>query len=166
METPEAPREGNAASLGRSAEAHGLAAARWVGKGDEQRGLTRLAFGVAAGAFVSLYFPWLGFGGHDELGWSVPVASIYGSLALGVVLVALLSFAGAWTSRGSELVAFCLVSGAGLLGVSAFVNLRLGSFFPAGFSHFEYGAWLGLVFAVLLILLAALLLAGFWRTAP
>jgi hypothetical protein len=37
VETPEAPREGNAARLGKSAEARGLAGASWVGRGDEQR---------------------------------------------------------------------------------------------------------------------------------
>jgi hypothetical protein len=63
-------------------------------------------------------------------------------------------------------VAFCLTAAAGLFGVSAFVNLRWGSLLPQGFSYFEYGAWLGLVFALLLILLAALRLAGLWRPAP
>jgi hypothetical protein len=165
VETPEAPREGNAARLGKSAEAHGLVAARWVGRGDEQRGLTLLALAFAAGAFVTLFFPWLGFGGHGDLGWSLPLAADYGLLALGVVLVALLVLMGAWTSRGSELLGFCLVAAAGLIGVSTFVNLRWGSYVPGGFEEFMYGSWLGLVFAVLLVLLAALLLPGLWRSA-
>ena len=146
------------------AEAYGLAGARWAGRGDEQRGLALFAVGCAAGSFVSLFLPWLGFGGHDDLGWSVPIGSIYGLLALGVVLVALLFLAGAWTAQGYELVAFCLVAAAGLIGVSAFVDLRWGNFLPSGFSHFRYGAWFGLVFAVLLIVLAALRLAGLWRS--
>jgi hypothetical protein len=43
---------------------------------------------------------------------------------------------------------------------------RFGSINDIGFSVFEYGAWLGLVFAILLILLAALLLARLWRPRP
>ena len=166
METPEAPREGSAARLGKSAEAYGLAAASWVGRGDEQRGLAVLALGFAAGSFVSLFFPWIGFGGHDTLGWSLPLTTDYGLLALRAVLVALLAVMGAWTSRGSEFLAFCLVTAAGLIGVSAFVNLRWGNRLSNGFAEFEYGAWLGLVFAILLALLAALRLARLWRQAP
>lgn len=166
METPEAPRKGNAARLGKSAEAYGLAAARWVGRGDEQRGLSLLMLGLGAAAFVTLFFPWVGFGGHDSLGWSVPEAANYGLLALAVVLVALLALTGAWTSRGSELVAFCLVAAAGLIGVTVFVNLRWGSYVLNGFKEFVYGSWLGLVFAILLILLGALLLARLWRPRP
>jgi len=166
VETPEAPREGNATRLRKSAEAHGLAAAGWVGRGDEQRGLLLLMLGLGAGAFVTLFFPWLGFGGRDSLGWSVAVAADYGLLALAVVLVALLAVTGAWTARGSELVAFCLVAAAGLIGVTAFVNLRWGNYVPNGFEEFEYGSWLGLVFAILLILLAAPLLARLRRSRP
>jgi hypothetical protein len=166
VETPEAPREGSAARLGNSAEGYGLVAAKWVGRGDEAQGLSVLALGFGAGAFVSLFFPWLGFGGRDDLGWSVPVGSTYGLLALGVVLVELLFVARAWASRTSGVVAFCLTAAAGLIGVTAFVNLRWGNFLPSGFGLFEYGSWLGLVFAILLILLAALRLAGLWRSAP
>jgi hypothetical protein len=91
VETPEAPREGNAARLGKSAEGYGLAGASWVGRGDEERGLTLLA----------------------------------------------------------------LVLGA------AYFGLGVGGFVP-----FQYGAWLGLVIAILLIVVAALRLATLRRSAP
>ena len=163
METPEAPREGKAASLGRSAEAHGLAAAGWAGRGDERRGLSTVALAAGFGLFVTLFMPWLGEGGSTQPGWNLPVAHDTGLVALAVVLVELLVLARAWISRGSELVAFCLVAATGLLGVSALANLRWGGLISAGFGFFEYGAWLGLVFAVLLILVAALRLAALRR---
>jgi hypothetical protein len=166
VETPEEPREGNAARLGRAAEAYGLEAARWVGRGDEAQGLSLLALGFASGAFVSVFLPWVSFGGREALGWSLPVCLYYGLLALGVVLVELLFLSRAWASRGSSAVAFCLTAAAGLIGVTAFVNLRWGNVLQNGFEEFGYGSWLGLVFAILLILLAALRLAALWRSAP
>jgi hypothetical protein len=147
-------------------EAYGLAAARWAGKGDEERGLSLLALGLGAGVFVSLFLPWVGFGGRFTLGWSLPLTSDFGLLALAVVLVAVVVLVGAWTSRGSELVRFGLVAAAGLIGLAAFVNLRWGNLVTNGFGEFEYGAWVGFVFSVLLIMLAALMLAKLRRSAP
>jgi hypothetical protein len=147
-------------------EAYGLAAARWVGRGDEERGFGLLALALGGGAFVSLFLPWVGFAGRVTLGWSLPLTSDYGLLAVAVVLVALVALVGAWTSRGSELLRFGLVAAAGLIGLAACVNLRWGNLVTNGFSEFEYGAWVGFVFAVLLIALAALLLAKEWRSAP
>jgi hypothetical protein len=165
VETPETPREGTAARVGRAAEARGLGAATWAGQGDAARGLSVLALAVAAASFVSLFLPWLGFGGRDVSGWSIPLGSDYGLLALAVVLVELLSLARAWASRGSGLVAFCLTAAAGLIGVSAIANLRWGSLEAGGFSDFQYGAWLALVLAILLIVVAALQLSAFWPPA-
>jgi hypothetical protein len=162
---PEPAAERTAVRLARAVEARGLAAARWAGRGDQDRGLTVLALATAAAAFVSLFMPWLGFSGHAQSGWDVPLGYVFGLLSLAVVLVELLSVARAWTSRGADLVVFCLVAGAGVIGVSAFANLRVGGIFAAGFSLFEYGAWLGLVLAILLILLAGLRLARLWRLA-
>jgi hypothetical protein len=166
VETPEPPREGNAARLGRAAEDYGLAGASWVGRGDEAQGLSILALTAAAGAFVCLFMPWIGAGGNDQSGWFLSMGGWYGLLALAVVLVELLFLGRAWASRGSAILAFCLTAAAGLIGLTTFVNLRWGSPLPQGLSIFEYGAWLGLVFAILLILLAALRLAGLWRPAP
>jgi hypothetical protein len=109
--------------------------------------------------------PWLGFGDRTQAGWNVPLGVEYGFLSLAVVLVQLLSLARAWTSRGFELVTFCLTAGAGLIGVSAVANLRWGGLLGGGFSEFEYGAWLGLVLAALLIVLAALRLSFLRRSA-
>ena len=156
METPEAPRDSAAARTGRAAEARGREAARWAGRGDEERGLSRLELAVAAAAFVCLFLPWLGFAGRTQAGWSLPLGIEYGLLSLTVVLVQLLSLAPAWSSRGSRLLTFCLTAGTGVTGVSSVANLRWGGLLGNGFSEFEYGAWLGLAFAVLLILLAAL----------
>jgi general stress protein CsbA len=50
--------------------------------------------------------------------------------------------------------------------VSMFANLRWGVLLVTGFSTFQYGAWLGLVFGLVLIALAALRLGELWRTAP
>jgi hypothetical protein len=145
VETPEAPREG------RARLAHEL---------------SLLALGAAAASFVSLFMPWFGFVGRNQAGWDAPLGSSYGLLALAVVLVELLFLARAWASKGSGVVAFCLTAAAGLIGLSAFVNLRFGNLVPNGFSVFGYGAWLGFVFAVMLILVAALRLAGLWQSAP
>jgi hypothetical protein len=166
VETPEEPRESTAARLGKSAEAYGLAGASWVGRGDDAQGLSILGLAAAAGAFVCLFMPWVEFGGNDQSGWFLAVGAWYGLLALALVLVEVLFLARAWASAGSGILAFCLSAAAGLIGLTAFVNLRWGSPLPQGFSVFAYGAWLGLVFAVLLILLAALRLVGLWRSAP
>lgn len=166
METPEVPREGTAVRLGRAAEGYGLEAARWAGRGDDAQGLSILGLGTAAGAFVCLFLPWVGFRGNDQSGWFLAVGAWYGLLALALALVEVLFLARAWASAGSGILAFCLSAAAGVIGLTAFVNLRWGSPLPQGFSVFAYGAWLGLIFAVMLILVAALRLAALWRTAP
>lgn len=166
METPEAPREANATRLGKSAEAFGLEAARWAGRGDQARGLSLLALAAAAGAYVCLFMPWLGQNGHTVSGWNFELPRAYGLLVLAVVLVELLALARAWISSGAELIVFCLVAAAGVVGVSAVADLRWGGINDLGFSVLAYGAWLGLVFSILLILLAALLLARLWRPRP
>jgi hypothetical protein len=167
VETPEPPPERTVARLGRAAQGRGLAAATWAGRGDEARGLAVLALAVAGASFVCLFLPWLGFGGRDVSGWSFLLGTDYGLLSLAVVLVELLAVARAWISRSSELVAFCLTAAGGLIGVSAVADLRWGSLEAAGgFSSFRYGAWLGLVLAILLIVLAALELSVLRRSAP
>jgi hypothetical protein len=166
VETPEAPREGIPARLAKSAEVYGLAGASWVGRGDDAQGLSILGLGAAAGAFVCLFMPWVEFGGNDQSGWFLAVGAWYGLLALALVLVELLFLGRAWASAASGILAFCLSAAAGLIGLTAFVNLRWGSPIPQGFSVFAYGAWLGLVFAVMLILVAVLRLAALWRSAP
>jgi hypothetical protein len=133
-----------------------------AGGQDEQR-LSSLALAAAAGAFVCLFMPWIGASGNDQAGWNLALGSLYGLLALAVALVELLFLARAWSAPGYRLVAFCLTGAAGLIGLAAVVNLRWGSLLIGGFSYFEYGAWLGLVFAILLILVAALRLAALRR---
>src|SRR5260370_15167570 len=165
-ESPDQPSGSALGRLGRAAETQGLAAAKWVGRGDEAQGISMLALGAAAASFICLFMPWLGFGGHTASGWNVPLGLDYGLLALAVVLVELLALARAWTSRSADLLTFCLVAAAGILGVSALAELRWGSFGVGGFSAFEYGAWLALVFSILLLVLAALRLAALWRPAP
>lgn len=120
---------------------------------------------AAAASFVSLFLPWLGLGGQNQSGWSVPLGVEFGLLALAVVLVELLSLAEAWTSRGFELVAFCLTAAAGLMGVSAVANLRWGLQFN-NFSLFQYGAWVGLALAIVLVCLGAVRLIALRRSAP
>jgi len=146
--------------FGRAAEARGLAAARAAGRGDAERGLSLIALGLAAGYFVALFLPWFA---HSESGWFIAQNSAIAALA--VVLVEWLRLARNWTSQGSRLVAFCLVAGSGLLGLGAVVNPRWGGAFPPGFSSFRYGAWIGLVLAILLCVVAALQLTELRRTA-
>ena len=164
METPERPRAGTTVRLSRSAEARGLEAATWAGRGDQERGLALLALVLAAAYFVVLFLPSWGAGGHTQSGWYI--AHDPGVLALAVVLVESLRLVRAWLSRGAVLVGFCLTAATGILGVQVVLNLKWGGLFPAGFGGFQYGAWLGLVLAVLLIVLAALRLAVLWRSAP
>jgi hypothetical protein len=128
--------------------------------------LSLLAVAASAGSFVCLFLPWLGFAGHAQAGWNVPLGVEYGLVALALVLVELLTLGRAWTSRGSVLATFCLVAGAGVLGVSMVANLRWGGLLPTGFSAFEYGAWLGLAFSIVLIGVAAVRLGPLWRSAP
>jgi hypothetical protein len=130
---------------------------------DEQR-LSNFALAAAAGAFVCLFMPWIGAAGHDQAGWNLALGSLYGLLGLAVVLVELLFLAGAWSTLGYRLVAFCLAGAAGLIGLAAVANLRWGSLLIGGFSYLRYGAWLGLVFAILLVLIAALRLTALSRS--
>jgi len=165
VETPEPPRERGAVRLGRAAEERGLAAAAWAGRGDQERGFSMLALGLAAAYFIVLFLPWIGDGGHTESGWVVAQDS--GVLALAVVLVETLRLARAWVSRGSVLLAFCLLAATGVLGVESWANTRWGVLFgPLGFAIFQYGAWIGLVLAILLVAVAALRLTVLWRSAP
>jgi hypothetical protein len=165
VEGPGPPREGAAARLGRSAEARGLSAASWAGRGDQERGLSLLALVLAGAYFVVLFLPWIGNGVRfSQSGWFV--AHDPGVLVLAVVLVESLRLARAWVSRGAILLGFCLVGAAGVLGVESLANLRWGGLFPEGFRAFQYGAWIGLVLAILLIAVAALRLAVLWRSAP
>ena len=143
----------------------GFGVARWAGRGDQQRGIVVLALAASAASFVTLFLPWIGFAGHDQSGWSVPLGTDYGLLALAVVLVELLSLSRAWTTRGSELVAFCLTAAAGLIGVSAVANMRWGFFAPI-VAIYAYGAWIGLVLSIALLLFAALRLLVLWRPVP
>jgi hypothetical protein len=165
VETPDAPRGGNAARLGKFAEAYGLAGTRWIGRGDEERGLTLLALLLGAAYFVVLFLPWIGGFGRTESGWTIGVHDS-GLVALALVLVESLRLSGVWGSRGSKLLDFCLLAATGVLGIESLVTLRWGGPEIGGFAPFEYGAWLGLVIAILLILVAALRLATLWRSAP
>jgi hypothetical protein len=164
VDTPEPPRKGRAASLGRAAQARGLAAAQRAGRGDEKRGPSMLSLAAAAASFACLFLPWLGFAGHTQSGWSIPLGSDYGLLVLAVVLVELLALGRASASHGSELVVFCLTAGAGVIGASSVANLRWGVLVGT-VAPFEYGAWLGLAFAILLFAVGVLRLSTMWRSA-
>jgi hypothetical protein len=160
VEEPAPRPRGALVRFARAAEARGLAIAHWAGRGDEERGLSLLALGLAAAYFVALFLPWFA---HSESGWFLAQNSAI--VALAVVLAEWLRLARSWTSQGSRLVAFCLVAGAFLLRLGAVVNLRWGGVSPPGFSSFQYGAWIGLVLAILLCAVAALQLTALRRTA-
>ena len=145
METPEPPEESTAARAGR---------------GDPVDGLSLLALILAAALFVTFFLPWIG----PESGWAVGVAHDAGLLALAVVLVELLRLRGAWISRGAELVAFCLGAAAAVMGITAWATLRWGVG-TIGLGSFRYGAWVGFVFALLLLGVSALRSAVLWRSA-
>ena len=144
----------------------GLEVARRAGRGDQARGIAVLALALASASFVSAFLPWVGFDGRNESGWSVPLVTDFGLLALAIVLLELLALLRSWTTRGSELLAFCLTAAAGVIGVSAVVNLRWGSLAEFGFSVFQYGAWITLALSILLLVLAALRLVVMWRALP
>jgi hypothetical protein len=166
MDDPEPPAESAALRFGRAAEERCLEGARWAGRGDESRGLSSIALAAAGGAFVCLFLPWLGFDGHEQAGWNIPLGTDYGLLALAVVLVELLALARAWNSRGSECLTFSLVAAASVIGLSAFANLRWDGLLSGSLVQFEYGSWIGLVLALVLLVLAALRLAALRRSAP
>jgi hypothetical protein len=159
VETPEPPHERPAAKFGRAAETRGLAAATWAGRGDQERGLGVLALGLSAAFFVVLFLPWIG----TLSGWTLRTADDSGLLALAVVLVELLRLGRRWISRGAQLVAVCLTTAAGLMAVTTWITLRTGS---GPVRSLEYGSWLGLVVALLLLTVAALRLAVLWRSVP
>jgi hypothetical protein len=58
------------------------------------------------------------------------------------------------------------VAATGVLGIESLVSLRWGGLEFGGFGPFQYGAWLGLVVAVLLIALATLRMAVLLRSRP
>jgi hypothetical protein len=162
VETPESPREGNAARLGRAADAYGLTAARWAGRGDAERGLGVLALGFAAAYFIVLFLPWVT---GSISGWTFHTSDEAGLLALAVVLVELLRLTGIWTARGADLAGFCLTAAAGIMGVTTWAVLQWASG-PVEGSAFAYGYWLGFIVALVLIAVAALRLAVLSRSVP
>ena len=150
METPDEPRDSGVERLGRAAETRGRDAARWAGGGDEERGFSLLALALAAAYFVVLFLPWV-----DPIsGWALRVGEHSGVVALALVLVELLRLARRWSSPAAGLWAFCLTAATGILGVTTWATIRWGSGpLPEGLS---YGAWLGFVIALLLLILAVL----------
>ncbi len=81
------------------------------------------------------------------------------------MLVELLRVTRSWVSRGAQLVAFCLTAAAGIMGVSSFATFRWGSGEPIKFSAFRYGAWIGLAFGILLVVVAVAQLSAVRRSA-
>jgi hypothetical protein len=155
-ETPEIPEESEprrsgVERYGRVAESHGRGAARWAGRGDEERGFSLIALVLAAAYFVVLFLPWVGF----ISGWALRVGGDAGVIALALILLELLRLTGSWNSPVAALWAFCLTAAAGILAVSNFATIRWGSG-PLGPEGLSYGAWLGLVFGLLILILAVL----------
>lgn len=126
MNRPEAPPERFALRLRRAAQARGPAAAGWAGRGDEERCLSILALGTDASAFARIFLSRLGFGGHSQSRSNLPVGFDYGLLVLAIVLVQLLSLTRAWISRDFEVLTFCLVAAAGVVGSAVLANVRWG----------------------------------------
>jgi hypothetical protein len=118
-----------------------------------------LALGLAAAFFVVLFLPWIG----TLSGWTLRTADDSGMLALAVVLVELLRLARRWLSGGAQLLAVCLTAAAGLMAITTWITLRTGS---GPVQSLEYGSWLGLVVALLLLTLATLRFTLLWRAAP
>ena len=116
---------------------------------------------LAAGYFVALFLPWFSIAS----GWALRTGDDAGVIALAVVLAELLRLTGSWTSRGAQLVAFCLTAAAGIMGVTTFVTFRWGSGADISFSAFRYGAWIGLALGILLIVVAAAQLNAARRSA-
>jgi hypothetical protein len=116
---------------------------------------------VAAGLFVSLFFPWYA----SFWGWGLRVGDEAGLLALAVVLLELVRLMGSWRSHSASLVAFCLTAATGIMGVTTFVVFRWGSGAPIKFSSLRYGAWVGLATGIILVVVAALQLIAVRRTA-
>jgi hypothetical protein len=111
--------------------------------------------------FVALFLPWI----ETISGWALRVGEEAGLLALALILVELLRLTGSWTSRGSELLAVCLTAAAGIMSVTTVITLRWGSGSGVKFSAFRYGAWIGLAFGALLVLVAVAQLNAVRRTA-
>ena len=125
-------------------------------------GVVALLLGAAY--FVSLFLPWFSFG-RTVSGWGFAGES--GVAALAVVLCETLRVTRTWATRGSELLGFSVAAATGVLALGSLANLRWGGEFgDIRFSAFEYGAWLSLAFAVLLLIVAALRLAALRRSAP
>jgi hypothetical protein len=123
-----------------------------------------LALVLGAAYFVCLFLPWLGAFGRTVSGWTFGGES--GVVALAVVLCETLRVTRAWFTRGSELLGFSLTAATGLLALEALANMRWGgSFGDIRFSAFDYGAWISLAIAVLLLIVAALRLAALRRSA-
>jgi hypothetical protein len=148
VDTPEARHEGNVAM--------------WASRDEAERSLSLLALGLAAAYFITLFLPWVT---GSISGWSIRPGEEVGLLALAVVLAELLRLMGLWTTRGADLLGFCLTAAAGVMGVTAWAVLEWASG-SIGINGFVYGFWVAFVVALLLVAVAALRLAVLRRSAP
>jgi hypothetical protein len=160
VEAGEPPRH-SAASFGRAA-APGRDMARWCGRGDEQLGFSLIALAFGAAYLIVLAGPWV----ESVPGWGVRVGEDSGLIALALVLVELARLGGGWISPAAGLWAISLNTAAAIMGLATWLSLRWGSGpFPG--TGLAYGAWLGLVFALLLLVLAVLRwIVAFEKPAP
>jgi hypothetical protein len=120
----------------------------------QRSNLSRLVLTLGGIAyFVDLFLRW----GPDRLGgWDLNLVGISGYLVVALLLVELVRSVGVWLTATSSLLTFFLAAGVGILGLSGLVHLRWG-LYRIRFEHFGYGAWIGLVLQL------ALLVAAFLR---
>ena len=120
------------------------------------RTLSFVALLTSAAFFVDLFMNWYGFGGHNVDAWVITLADFVGVVLLALGLVELVRLVDAWNGRSAELVAFFVTAGAGVMGIALAAEGRWGAEFVGGFSMWCYGAWIGLVLAIVLLGLSAL----------
>jgi hypothetical protein len=116
-----------------------------------------LLFGAIA-YFVDLFLRW-GPGGEGLAsfsGWDIQLVLASGEAALALMLVEFARVAGIWRTPTASFLSCFLAAASAILGLSGLAHLRWGGLYHLKFGSFGYGAWIGLVLALVLAVGAAL----------
>ena len=108
--------------------------------------------------FVDLFLRW-GPGGAGLAGfsgWDIQLVLASGEAVLALILVELARIGGMWRTPAASLLTCFLAAATAILALSGLIHLRWGGYYHLRFDSFGYGAWIGLVLALVVALGAAL----------
>jgi len=107
--------------------------------------------------FVDLFLGWgpVGQGAAGFSGWDLTLVLASGEAALALILVEFARVAGIWSTPNASLLTCFLAAATAILALSGLIHLRWGGYYHLKFDSFGYGAWVGLLLALVLAVGAA-----------